>query len=90
MTSGWYHACGLRENGSAYCWGRADWGNLGKAGLPGQNGNVYRTPQQVDDASTYAQLALGQLHTCGIRVNASMACWVSPWGPFSRHSRCCG
>ena len=78
VVAGHYHTCAIRViNGSAACWGRSDWGNLGKEGLPGKHGNVYRAPQQVDGPGVYTQLALGVHHTCGLRGD-TVACWVCP------------
>ena len=54
------HACGLRENGIALCWGR-DPLNQGSLDAPAQ--------------TAFSQIAAGRHFTCGLRHDASIACW---------------
>jgi alpha-tubulin suppressor-like RCC1 family protein len=49
ITLGYYHACGITENGTLKCWGRNNSGQLG-TGIG--TGNT-STPLSIDDTSTY-------------------------------------
>jgi alpha-tubulin suppressor-like RCC1 family protein len=89
LTSGWYHTCGLKANGEAYCWGR---------NYRGQLGNGTRTtiwpwaiPEpvevNVEDGQTFTSLRAGQGHTCGITSDGETWCWGhNEWGQLGRGS----
>jgi hypothetical protein len=66
VTAGAYHACGLRTDGSAVCWGN----NLAP-NITGQ-----KVGGQIDAPSgTFKKLSAGGYHTCGIRSDDTLACW---------------
>lgn len=63
------HYCGLTADGSAYCWGANDAGQLG------DGSSVMRTtPQPVSGGHRFTELALGDAHSCGISDGA-VWCW---------------
>jgi alpha-tubulin suppressor-like RCC1 family protein len=68
-------ACGLRANGTLWCWG---WGNRGSRG-DGTTETVRTTPTQVlaaletGDAPWSDWVAVAG--TCGLRVNGTLWCW---------------
>src|SRR5262245_52326564 len=49
ITAGNYHTCARQFNGSVYCWGGNDWGQVGD-GSSG-SGNITRRPSYVMNAS---------------------------------------
>ena len=53
------HACALRSNGSAVCWGA----------LGGPQGGEHSSP------GPYVQIATTAHFTCAIRVDGSLQCW---------------
>jgi alpha-tubulin suppressor-like RCC1 family protein len=69
-TGGFAHPCGLRTDGSAWCWGLNSRGQLG-------NGTYTDavTPQQVVGGSDWISLSSGQLHSCGVRSDHTAWCW---------------
>lgn len=77
VSMGWEHACGIREDKSAWCWGTASYGRLGD----GQNSTDHTYPVQVkDDAGTgnwtdWVMLSARQNSTCGLREDGTAWCW---------------
>jgi len=74
VIGGQNHNCGLRDEGSLWCWG-VDGNNVdpGALGLPGTG--VYYEPTQVGAASDWQQIATDTFHTCGIRGAGELWCW---------------
>ena len=76
LTAGKSHACGLRENATALCWGR-DHDDYGSLAAPAQ--------------TAFRQISAGLNFTCGLRQDAAIACWGAnnagqadpPQGSFS-------
>lgn len=66
-----YHACGLTDNGLAYCWGRDFYGQLGD----GTSGDQSSTPTLVSGGHTFTKLTAGFNHTCGLDANQVAWCW---------------
>jgi alpha-tubulin suppressor-like RCC1 family protein len=74
------HTCGLRADGSAWCWGENEEGQLGDGTTLDR-----ATPVQVVAAdeqpggpawNDWTQLAAGGgKHTCGLRADGSLWCW---------------
>lgn len=72
IVAGGNHTCGITIEGAAYCWGRNASGELGTddadtASVP--------SPQPVAGGLTFAQLALGIIHTCGLTSAGDVYCW---------------
>jgi alpha-tubulin suppressor-like RCC1 family protein len=81
LTGGFYHTCGLRTDGTAWCWGRGTYGQRGD-GLFGDTYDVRDTPVQVlrdSGPSIYwtdwTKISSFGYHTCGIRTDGSAWCW---------------
>ena len=81
MTAGGAHTCALTSSGSAYCWGRAESGQLGVPTpsticLPDQGGfPCGLVPFPVDGGLSFVQLTAGEAHTCGLTSDGSAWCW---------------
>jgi hypothetical protein len=61
VTCGDYHACALRQDGTAVCWG--------EIGLPAG------AQIPAGEESGYTDLEAGYEHTCGLKQDGSVACW---------------
>lgn len=73
VWTGAAHSCALDVNGTRYCWGSNIAGQLG-IGVVGVE--EYRTvPTTGADSIIFAQLALGQYHSCGLAREGSAYCW---------------
>ena len=75
-------SCAIYDNGSLYCWGRNDHGQLGLGSTSGRED----APQFVDFGTgrTVASLGMGSSgaegwepnsHTCAVLDNGSLMCW---------------
>jgi alpha-tubulin suppressor-like RCC1 family protein len=73
------HTCGLRADGTVWCWGSNAFGQFGN-GIRSSGAN---TPQQVGSDSNWVSLTAGSYHTCGLRVDDTAWCWGwNEWGVF--------
>ena len=63
-------ACGLDDQGEAYCWGSGSWGELGT----GDDSNL-DTPTAVDGGHLFHTVERGSRHTCGITDQQQGFCW---------------
>lgn len=84
LVAGGFHTCGLTREGTAWCWGGDNWGQLGDATPPGDA--AARTdkaaPSPVDTSAMpagtrFTALAAGGNHTCGLTADGTAWCWGS-------------
>lgn len=71
MTAGASFTCGLRDNGSVYCWGTNLYGAMGN-GLPGID-NILPLP--VIGGLKFRQISAGTNHMCGLNQTGYPYCW---------------
>ena len=71
IAGGGQHTCGLTTEGGVYCWGDNGYGQLGD-GKTGQDSDV---PVPIQGAHTFASVAAGSYHTCGLTTDAEAYCW---------------
>ena len=70
ITGGREHTCALGSDGSVWCWGSNDAGQLGH----GMNDSA--TPVAVSNLSDAIEIASGVAHTCAIHgTDRSVVCW---------------
>jgi hypothetical protein len=72
LASGRQHSCGLTSEGTAYCWGDNDQGQLGN----GTQADSIR-PGAVSGGHQFESLAAGDDHTCGLTSTGEALCWGS-------------
>jgi len=65
------HTCALTANGTVWCFGANEFGQLG-VGVPGSDS---ATPQPIAGPSDFVALGAGEYHTSGIRSDGSMMAW---------------
>jgi len=72
-----WSSCGIRDDGTAWCWGYNTYGQLGNGTITPSN-----VPVQVDASTvtgtSWTQLVGGGLFACGIRNDATAWCWGDP------------
>jgi alpha-tubulin suppressor-like RCC1 family protein len=72
VSVGGAHACGLTDDGSAYCWGRNLYGTLGSSGLTA----AWRAAVgPVSGGLKFDSLSAGGYHTCAIAKSGQTYCW---------------
>ncbi len=71
MSAGGAHSCGLKTNGSAWCWGYNGSGEVGD----GTTDNSRLRPVRVGTATNWTSVAVGYQHSCGVRANRTAWCW---------------
>ncbi|HEX7672268.1 MAG TPA: hypothetical protein VF395_21880 [Polyangiaceae bacterium] len=69
VTSAQEGSCGLRAEGSLWCWG----GNAG--GRVGAGGDVVLDPTRVTPSTDFVTVDTGTFHTCATKRDGSLYCW---------------
>lgn len=64
-------SCGLVGDGTVYCWGSDEFGQLGD-GEPYENKNV---PVAIASSHKFVSIAAGESHNCAITQNGAAYCW---------------
>ncbi len=75
VATGGDHSCAVATDGTAWCWGRGEEGELGD----GTNGISF-SPQRVKGDVVFAQITAGDNHTCAITSAGRPYCWG--WDAF--------
>jgi alpha-tubulin suppressor-like RCC1 family protein len=77
VSAGGEHACAIDGAGGIRCWGYNAWGQLG-FNYPYQQ-NKEQTPVTVALSATWAQVAAGRQNTCAKRSDGTVWCWGSDY-----------
>lgn len=74
LSAGYVHACEVRSNGSLWCWGYGNQGQLGSFDLENP---VIETasPQRVGEDYDWAWVTSGLAHNCAARTDGSLWCF---------------
>ncbi len=70
IAAGLSHTCALSTGGTAYCWGRNNYGQLGDGTV-----NTHTRPVPVQGAGALVALFPGASHTCGVNSGSETFCW---------------
>jgi alpha-tubulin suppressor-like RCC1 family protein len=71
VEAGYAHTCAMRTNGTLWCWGRNNVGQLGTGNFE----NPQVNPIQVGTDTTWKTISAGGEHTCATRANGTLWCW---------------
>jgi alpha-tubulin suppressor-like RCC1 family protein len=71
IAGGLDHTCALADDGTVWCWGDNQWGQLGH----GVIGGAEDAPVQVADLTNIRAIALGDYHTCARHQDGTAWCW---------------
>ena len=74
VTAGQDFACGLAASGSAYCWGKNWYGQLG---IDTFDVVQHPTPEAVVGGHTFREISVGALHACALDTDGVAWCWGS-------------
>ena len=64
-------SCGIRGDGSLWCWGDNSFGQLGSA----PSAQAVTAPAQVGADTDYAQISIDTFSACARKTGGSIACW---------------
>jgi alpha-tubulin suppressor-like RCC1 family protein len=70
LSAGYQHACGLKADGSAWCWGPAS-----LAGSGAKDPFTMLSPVPVSGGHRFRTLQAGGIATCAIRQDGLPLCW---------------
>src|SRR5262249_40296759 len=69
------HSCARLGDGSVWCWGANDYGQLGDGTMTARV-----TPTRVAGLSDVTQVSTRNVTTCALRRDGSIRCWGNPPG----------
>jgi alpha-tubulin suppressor-like RCC1 family protein len=80
VSAGFEHTCALTVDGTAFCWGSNEFGQLGAAADTTCRRDDRRIPcrlrpVQVGGGLRFSRLSAGGRHTCGIDTVGALYCW---------------
>ena len=77
LASGTEHTCGVTPEGSTYCWGMNDLGQLGTTAANEScvDGPCSRVPIRVQTERTFRAVTAGLQHTCALDPAGVAFCW---------------
>ncbi len=70
VSSGSFHSCGIQTDGSLWCWGNNESGQIGDG--TNENRNL---PAKIMPGSKWKKVSAGSDHSCGIQADGSLWCW---------------
>jgi alpha-tubulin suppressor-like RCC1 family protein len=70
INAGGFHSCGRTQDGSVYCWGRNDEGQLGDGTTTDR-----LVPTLVAGGISFVDISAGGLHSCGRTQDGAVYCW---------------
>ena len=72
LSAGAFHTCAITTDGTAYCWGRNEDGQLGNGAA---DGFEHTTPEAVLGGLTFSSVSAGSFHNCGLTTDGTAFCW---------------
>ncbi len=78
ISAGRDHACGLASDGTAYCWGQNNYGQLGTSDLVN-----HPTATVAKASDKFMLITAGEATTCGMKPNNGVSCWGFTPAAFS-------
>ena len=71
VSAGRVHTCALKEEGTVWCWGANDSGQMGTGG----NYDLAINPVQVERLTDISYISAGGYHTCAVESAGTLWCW---------------
>lgn len=75
LGSGGFHSCAIKRDGTLWCWGMNDSGELGVGDATNRFEEIQSGCPSGDCLSDWTSVAAGDFHTCAIRENGELWCW---------------
>ncbi len=70
ISVGYFHTCGIAQDGATYCWGLNDRGQVGDGSRTNRN-----TPTRVAGDVSFEFVSAGRHRTCGVTAQGEAYCW---------------
>lgn len=70
VSSGQYYSCGIKADNTLWCWGRNNYGQLGRGST-----SDAQIPTQVQNGGSWKYVSAGTDNTCGIKSDDTLWCW---------------
>lgn len=81
LALGGVHSCALDDDGSVWCWGGNQFGQLADPLTPAEYGGQRSTPRKVGSLPPAVAIASGSFHSCVLDRRGSVRCWGhGGWG----------
>jgi alpha-tubulin suppressor-like RCC1 family protein len=74
ISLGYAHSCGTKADGTLWCWGRNDKGQLNDGTTTDSD-----IPIDVSGGDTWKFISNGKNHSCGIKADDTAWCWGYNW-----------
>ena len=71
VEGGYDFTCSRKSDGTVYCWGKDDLGQLGNAGF----GKDRTVAKKVYGLTNAADICVGYQHACAVKSDGKMYCW---------------
>jgi alpha-tubulin suppressor-like RCC1 family protein len=71
-ATGLAHTCAIRTDGTLWCWGANNIGQVGDGTTTDKT-----SPVQVTGLADFSQVSAGDNHTCALRSDSTVSCWGS-------------
>ena len=79
VTANWYTTCALKTDGTVWCWGEGQLGQLGNNTGGGDGGPQSLVPVQVVHGGGFltgvAAISGGSRHNCALKTDGTVWCW---------------
>lgn len=78
ISAGWYHTCARKRDGTVWCWGDDQMGQLGTAPGPwctGVAGSSFTLTQVSALGDGVVQISAGRAHNCALKSDGTLWCW---------------
>jgi alpha-tubulin suppressor-like RCC1 family protein len=75
VSAGGWHTCTLREDGTVWCWGRNDEGQLGDGTIVDSTAPVQVLTAAATPLTDVVEIGSGGLHTCARTAAGNVRCW---------------
>lgn len=73
VSTGGNHTCAIKTDGSLWCWGRDNVGQLGNGGAI--TADQTAPSREATSATDWAYVSAGASHTCAVKTTGTLWCW---------------
>lgn len=75
ISAGGQNTCGIKTDGTAWCWGEGSFGQLGNGITPAAQTTPFEISTGEVSGSKWTVISVGISYVCGLRDNGTAWCW---------------